>query len=91
MPRIPSISGRPVGATGQYIVSKPGSFTDDQFTANWDREFRGGNDKLSARFFFSNAESLLPFGAGGLQALAGRDLAEQHQFHRPEFSLMTCR
>ena len=63
-----------MGATGQFIVSKPGSFTDDQFTANWDREFRGGNDKLSARFFFSNAESLLPFGAGGLPLSLGGTL-----------------
>jgi Carboxypeptidase regulatory-like domain/TonB dependent receptor len=61
--------------TGQYIVSKPGRYTDDQFTANWDREFRGGNDKVSARFFFSNAESFLPFGAGGLQASLGGTLA----------------
>ena len=70
---IPSIPGT-VGATGQFIVSKPGSFTDDQFTANWDREFRGGDDKLSARFFFSNAESLLPFGAGGLPLSLGGTL-----------------
>ncbi|MGA9811359.1 MAG: TonB-dependent receptor [Terriglobales bacterium] len=70
---IPSIPGA-VGTTGQFIVSKPGSFTDDQFTANWDREFRGGNDKLSARFFFSNAESLLPFGAGGLPLSLGGTL-----------------
>jgi hypothetical protein len=61
--------------TGSYIVSKPGKFTDNQFTTNWDREFRGGNDKLSARFFFSNAESFLPFGAGGLQASLGGTLA----------------
>src|SRR5256886_12355215 len=47
------------------------SYTDDQFTTTWDREFRAGNDKLSARFFFSNAESFLPFGAGGLQASLG--------------------
>jgi len=70
---IPSISGT-VGSTGQFIVSKPGSFTDDQFTATWDREFRGGNDKLSARFFFSNAESVLPFGAGGLPLSLGGTL-----------------
>jgi len=61
--------------TGQYVVSKPGRYTDDQFTATWDREFRSGNDKVSARFFFSNAESLLPFGAGGLQASLGGTLA----------------
>lgn len=61
--------------TGPFIISKPGKYTDDQFTTNWDKEFNGGNDKLSARFFFSNAESLLPFGAGGLQASLGGTLA----------------
>jgi len=71
---IPSLPGT-VGSTGQFIVSKPGKYTENQFTANWDREFRGGNDKLSARFFFSNAESVLPFGAGGLQASLGGTLA----------------
>src|SRR2546425_741804 len=69
----PSISGT-VGGSGQFIVSKPGRYTDDQFTANWDREFRGGNDKLSTRFFFSNAESVLPFGAGILQLSLGGTL-----------------
>jgi hypothetical protein len=71
---IPSVPGT-VGGTGQFIVSKPGKYTDDQFTTNWDKEFNGGNDKLSARFFYSNAESLLPFGAGGLQASLGGTLA----------------
>jgi len=70
---IPSIAGTP-GSTGQFILSTPGKFTDDQFTTNWDREFRGGRDKVSARFFFSNAESLLPFGAGGLQLSLGGTL-----------------
>src|SRR5437660_3331974 len=70
---IPSIPGIP-GSTGQFIVSKPGRYTDDQFTTNWDREFRGGNDKVSARFFFSNAESVLPFGAGILQLSLGGTL-----------------
>jgi hypothetical protein len=71
---IPSIAGTP-GTTGQFIVSKAGKYADDQFTANWDREFRGGQDKVSARFFFSDAESFLPFGAGGLQASLGGTLA----------------
>jgi len=70
---IPSIPGTP-GSTGQLLVSKPGKYTDDQFTTNWDREFRGGQDKIGARFFFSDAESLLPFGAGGLQASLGGTL-----------------
>ena len=70
---IPTIAGTP-GSTGQFIISKPGKFTDDQFTTNWDKEFHGGNDKISARFFFSNSEQVLPFGAGGLQASLGGTL-----------------
>ncbi len=61
--------------TAPFIISRPGKYTEDQFTTNWDREFRGGQDKLSARFFFSDAESFLPFGAGGLQASLGGTLA----------------
>jgi hypothetical protein len=70
----PALQGN-IGDTAPFVVSKTGKFTEDQFTANWDREFRGGNDKLSARFFFSNGEQLLPFGAGGLQASLGGTLA----------------
>ena len=61
--------------TAPFTISKPGKYTDDQFSTNWDKEFNRGNDKLAARFFFSNAESLLPFGAGGLQASLGGTLA----------------
>src|SRR5215467_14086465 len=71
---IPKANGV-VGEPGSLIISKPGKYTDDQFTANWDREFRGGQDKVAARFYFSNAESILPFGAGGLQASLGGTLA----------------
>src|ERR1700734_671299 len=66
-------SGDPT--TGAFAVSKPGKYTDDQFTSNWDREFRGGQDKLSVRFFFSDSESLLPFGGGDLQESLGSTLA----------------
>jgi hypothetical protein len=58
-------------ATGSFAVSEPGKFTDNQFTANWDREFRNAADKVSARFFYTNFQSDLPFGAGGLQASLG--------------------
>src|SRR5277367_5203848 len=61
--------------TGTFIISKPGFYNDNQFTTNWDREFRSGQDKLSARFFFSNSESLLPFGGGDLQESLGSTLA----------------
>lgn len=58
-----------------FIISRPGKYTDDQFTSNWDREFRGGSDKVSARFFFSDSESFLPFGGGDLQESLGSTLA----------------
>jgi Carboxypeptidase regulatory-like domain/TonB dependent receptor len=60
--------------TAPFFLDRPGRYTDDQFTTNWDREFRGGKDKLSARFFFSDAESFLPFGAGGLPESLGSTL-----------------
>jgi hypothetical protein len=66
-------SGDPT--TGAFAISRPGRFTDDQFTSNWDREFHGGKDKLSARFFFSDSESLLPFGGGDLQESLGSTLS----------------
>src|SRR5438094_4679471 len=75
---IPSLPGTPGVAvnpdtcsvsvnTAPFLVSKPGKYTDNQFTTNWDREFAGGRDKISTRFFFSNAESFLPFVSRGLQ------------------------
>jgi hypothetical protein len=60
--------------TGAFAVSRPGKYTDDQFTTNWDREFRSGQDKISARFFFSDSESFLPFGGGDLQESLGSTL-----------------
>ncbi len=71
---IPSIPGV-AGTTGQLLVSKPGTYTDNQFTLNWNKEFNNSRDKLSANFFFSNSSSYLPFGAGGLQASLGGTLA----------------
>ena len=67
----------PSGAasSGAFAISRPGKYTDDQFTANWDREFRGGQDKLSARFFFSDADTFLPFGGGDLPESLGSTLA----------------
>ena len=62
-----TLAGTPV----QFTVSKPGKFTDDQFTGNWDHEFRNSRDAVAARFFFSDSEQDIPFGAGGLQASLG--------------------
>ncbi len=66
---IPSVTGAP-GSTGRFNVSRAGRYNDDQFTTNYDKEM-GSKDKLSVRFFFSDFESVLPFGAGGLQASFG--------------------
>src|ERR1700730_16157476 len=41
-------------AGGQFVLSKAGKFTDDQFSLNYDRDFHGGSDHISGRFFFSN-------------------------------------
>lgn len=71
---IPSIPGTP-GTTGQLLVSKPGNYNDNQFTIGWDREFNKSKDKLDVNFFFSNSQTNLPFGAGGLQASLGGTLA----------------
>lgn len=57
--------------TGSFVVSRPGNFNDDQFTANYDRDFHGGGDKIAVRFFYSNSQTFEPFGAGGLQASLG--------------------
>jgi hypothetical protein len=68
----PSVPGTPgftttAGGTtlnyGPLLLTDPGRFTDNQFTASWDREFRGGKDRLSVRFFWSNSDTFQPFGA----------------------------
>ena len=64
-------AGTQVGQAVPFTVSKPGKFTDDQFTANWDREFHQSRDRLATRFFYSNSQRDVPFGAGGLQASLG--------------------
>jgi len=73
LPNAPA--GTAAGTVVPFTVSKPGSYTDNQFTAVWDREFRNSNDKLSARFFFQDFQSNVPFGAGGLQASLGGSIS----------------
>jgi hypothetical protein len=57
--------------TGPLIIDQAGKFTDDQFTTNWDREFRGGKDRVSFRFFWSDSDLFEPFGADNLQIQTG--------------------
>jgi hypothetical protein len=53
----------PCGTMQPFLITNPGRFSDNQFTANWDREFRGGKDRLSERFFWSDSDTFQPFGA----------------------------
>ena len=74
LPNVPA--GTTPGSLVQFTVSKPGKFTDDQFTANWDKEFNNSKDSLAARFFYSDSQQNIPFGAGGLQASLGGAAAQ---------------
>jgi len=73
LPNVPA--GTAAGTYVPFTVSEPGRYTDNQFTATWDREFRNSRDKLAANFFFQNFESDVPFGAGGLQASLGGSIS----------------
>ncbi len=67
---IPSVSGT-VGSTGSLTITRPGRYRDDQFTANWDKDFNQGRDRITERFFWSDAETFQPFGADNLQVQTG--------------------
>src|SRR5580658_11043858 len=56
---------------GPLKITDPGKYTDNQFTANWDRDFNHGKDRLSWRFFWSDSETFEPFGADNLQVQTG--------------------
>src|SRR5579864_8930944 len=64
-PTVPGTPGFTNGVLnyGALTMTNPGKFTDDQFTTNWDRDFRGGNDHLAVRFFWSDSAQFQPFGA----------------------------
>ncbi len=61
LPNVPS--NTPCLTPEPFVITDPGKFTDNQFTLNWDREFRNGKDHLSERFFWSNSDTFEPFGA----------------------------
>jgi Carboxypeptidase regulatory-like domain len=66
VPGTPGFTGPPGSATlnyGPLILTNPGKFRDDQFTTNWDRDFRAGKDHLAFRFFWSDSDTFEPFGA----------------------------
>lgn len=69
------VNGSPVVNTAAFAYSRPGTYLDDQVTAAWDKSLRNGADTVSARYFFTNFESKLPFGGGGLTASLGGSIA----------------
>jgi len=73
VPTVSGTAGITAGAVnyGALKLTDPGKYTDDQFTANWDRDFNHGKDRLSWRFFFSDATTFEPFGADNLQVQTG--------------------
>jgi hypothetical protein len=73
LPNVPA--GTAAGTIVPFTTSIPGSYTDNQFTSTWDREFRNSRDKLSVNFFFQNFQSNVPFGAGGLTASLGGSIS----------------
>ncbi len=70
-PGVTLVNGVPQVNYGPLILSVPGRYRDDQFTANWDRDFNHSRDRLSERFFWSDSETYEPFGADNLQVQTG--------------------
>jgi hypothetical protein len=73
IPTVAGTAGNGVNGpnTGSLSLSVPGRYTDNQFTANWDRDFNHGKDRVSERFFWSDSEQYEPFGADNLQVQTG--------------------
>jgi hypothetical protein len=54
--------------------SEVGRFTDNQFTATYDRPMRDGKDKLTGRLFWDNSSSLRPYGTASTLAFPMADV-----------------
>jgi hypothetical protein len=61
----------PCGTPVPFQFTDPGRFRDDQFTTNWDKDFRNGRDHLGVRFFWSDSETFQPFGADNFSIQTG--------------------
>ena len=61
----------PCGTLVPFHLTNPGKFRDDQFTSNWDKDFRDGKDHLGVRFFWSDSETFQPFGGDNFSIQTG--------------------
>jgi hypothetical protein len=75
---IPTVAGTPginpitgEANAGSLTITSPGRYRDDQFTVNYDKDLNRGRDRVSERFFWSDAETYQPFGADNLQVQTG--------------------
>jgi len=76
IPSLPPSNPANPTAGAEFDLSRPGRYNEDQATANYDREFKDGRDKIAAHFFFSNFHSYLPFGAGSLPSTPGESIID---------------
>jgi Carboxypeptidase regulatory-like domain/TonB dependent receptor len=76
IPSLPPSNPANPSAGAEFDLSRPGRFNEDQWTANYDRQFKDGRDKIAGLFFFSNFHSYLPFGAGNLPSTPGESVIE---------------
>ncbi len=54
-------------ASFRCVFSKITPLTDTQYTITYDRDIRGGKDRISGRWFYDNGQTNAPYGtAGGL-------------------------
>ena len=74
IPSLPPSDPANPSAGAEFDLSRPGRYNEDQATANYDREFKDGRDKIAGLFFFSNFHSYLPFGTGSLPSTPGESL-----------------
>ncbi len=74
IPTLPPLNPANPANRAAFNLSRPGRFNDDQATADYDRQFKDGRDKIAGRFFFSNFHSYLPFGAGDVPSTPGESL-----------------
>jgi hypothetical protein len=69
----------PQSASGLSIFQEPDRFSEEQFNANLDREF-GAKSTLSAKYFYSNQQSLLAFDGANVPGFSGTVPGRNHNF-----------
>ena len=69
----------PHSANGSVEIDIPGTFSENQFTLNLDRDL-GNWGKLSSRYFYASSLSSIPFYRDSLPGFGSRAPARNHNF-----------